>query len=68
LQAKLLVVQGSADDNVHLENSITLLDAFVKAGIQVDYFLYPGARHGVRGVAAQRHLDHKMLDFWERAL
>ena len=68
LQAKLLVIQGSSDDNVHLANSIALLDALVKRGKQVDYFLYPGARHGVGGIAAQRHLDHKMLDFWERTL
>ncbi|MBD5635546.1 MAG: S9 family peptidase [Candidatus Eremiobacteraeota bacterium] len=68
LRAKLLVVQGSADDNVHLSNSLALVDAFVKNGKQVEYFIYPGASHGVRGVAAQRHLYHKMFDFWKRTL
>ncbi|HTJ27730.1 MAG TPA: DPP IV N-terminal domain-containing protein [Candidatus Limnocylindria bacterium] len=68
LHSQLLLLQGSSDDNVHLMNTITLLNAFVRAGKQVDYFVYPGARHGVRGIAATRHLETKMLDWWERTL
>jgi dipeptidyl-peptidase-4 len=68
LRARLLVIQGSSDDNVHLMNSIALLRAFIDAGKQVDYFLYPGARHGVTGVPAQRNLYTRMLDWWETTL
>ncbi len=68
LRSKLLVVQGSADDNVHLENSVQLLDAFIRSGKQVDYLLIPGARHGPTTVAARRYLNHKMLDFWQSTL
>jgi dipeptidyl-peptidase 4 len=68
LRGRLLLLQGSGDDNVHLSNSIRLLDAFVRAGRQVDYFVYPGAQHGVRGIAATRHLDAKMLQWWEATL
>jgi dipeptidyl-peptidase-4 len=68
LRARLLMVQGSADDNVHLSNSVKLLDAFVRAGRQVDYFVYPGARHGLDGIAANRNLDAKMLRWWETNL
>ena len=68
LRASLLVMQGSADDNVHLANSVTLLQAFVRAGKQVDYMLYPGGRHGIAGIAPQRNVFTKMLDFWERTL
>lgn len=68
LRAKLLVVQGSADDNVHLENSVQLLNAFIRNGKQVDYFLIPGARHGPTAIDARRNLQHKMLDFWETTL
>jgi dipeptidyl-peptidase-4 len=68
LQAKLLIMQGSSDDNVHLMNSVSLLQAFIDAGKQVSYFLFPGARHGVAGVAAQRELYEKMLLWWERTL
>lgn len=68
LRAQLLVLQGSSDDNVHLANSMALLAAAVKAGKQVDYFVFPGARHGPRGTASQRYLDMKMLDWWQRTL
>jgi dipeptidyl-peptidase-4 len=68
LRAHLLVLQGSSDDNVHLMNSMTLLSAFVRAGKQVDYFVFPGARHGPRGAANTRYLYTKMLDWWQRTL
>jgi dipeptidyl-peptidase-4 len=68
LEAHLLIIQGSSDDNVHLMNSISLLEAFIDAGKQVDYFVYPGARHGVSGVPALRNLYTKMLLWWQRTL
>jgi dipeptidyl-peptidase-4 len=68
LRAHLLVLQGSSDDNVHLMNSMTLLSDFVKAGKQVDYFVFPGARHGPRGAANTRYLYTKMLQWWQRTL
>jgi dipeptidyl-peptidase-4 len=68
LTASLLLMQGSSDDNVHLMNSIALLRAFVDAGKQVNYFLFPGARHGVTGIPAQRNLYARMLSWWEHTL
>lgn len=68
LDSQLLIIQGSSDDNVHLMNSISLLEAFIRAGKQVDYFLYPGARHGVTGVPAERNLYARMLRWWEETL
>jgi len=41
LRSRLLIMQGSADDNVHVMNSIALLQAFIRRGKQVDYFLFP---------------------------
>ena len=68
LRAQLLIVQGTSDDNVHLMNSLSLVNAFVTSGRHVDYFPYPGARHGVRGIAAERDLDMRMLDWWNETL
>ncbi len=68
LRSKLLIMQGSSDDNVHVMNSISLLEAFIKAGKQVEYFLFPGARHGVAGIPARRNLYTRMLDWWETTL
>jgi dipeptidyl-peptidase-4 len=68
LNSQLLIIQGSSDDNVHMMNGVALLNAFITAGKRVDYFLYPGARHGVRSIAQRRHLAQQMLDWWERTL
>lgn len=68
LDSQLLIIQGSSDDNVHLMNSVSLLEAFIQAGKQVHYFLYPGARHGVTGVPAERNLYARMLLWWEQTL
>ena len=68
LKAKLLLLQGTSDDNVHLMNSISLIEAFMKAGKHVDYYVYPGARHGPTGTPANRDRLNRMLDWWEATL
>lgn len=68
LRGELLLIHGSSDDNVHLMNSFELVKGFIAAGKSVDYFVYPGARHGVTGIAAQRNLDERMLTWWKRTL
>jgi dipeptidyl-peptidase-4 len=68
LQGSLLILQGTSDDNVHLMNSLSLLDAFMRAGKHVDYFVYPGERHGPRKIAHRRDVYSRMLDWWERTL
>lgn len=64
----LLILQGTADDNVHLMNSLSLLDAFMRAQKQVNYFVYPGERHGPRKIMHRRDLYSRMLDWWRRTL
>lgn len=68
LKGSLLILQGTSDDNVHLMNSLALLDAFMKAGKQVEYFVYPGERHGPRKIMHRRDLYIRMLEWWERTL
>lgn len=68
LQGDLLLLAGSADDNVHIMNTFSLARAFIAKGKHIDMFLYPEARHGVHGVAAQRDLYARELDWWEREL
>jgi dipeptidyl-peptidase-4 len=68
LRSRLLVIQGSADDNVHLTNSVSLLDALIAKGRMVDYMLYPNAQHGPRRIDQRRDLDRRMLEWWDRTL
>ena len=50
----LQLVHGTADDNVHMQNSIQLLSALQDNGKEVEFMLYPGGRHGW-GAAKGRH-------------
>lgn len=47
LQGRLLLVWGELDDNVHPLSSMRLLDAFIRAGKDVDILVVPGADHFV---------------------
>ncbi|HAN77868.1 MAG TPA: S9 family peptidase [Bacteroidales bacterium] len=63
LKGKLLLVHGSADDNVHVQNSMEMSEALVQAGKQFDYFIYTNRNHGIYGGKTRMHLYTKMLDF-----
>jgi len=49
LESPLLIIHGTADDNVHSQNTVQMIDALEKAGKQFDMRLYPGTRHGIAG-------------------
>jgi len=59
----LLLVHGSADDNVHMQNSVHMLDALVKATRPVEFMLYPRKNHGILGKDARTHLFEKITSF-----
>ena len=64
LQGRLLVIHGAEDNTVVWQNSIEFIDACIKAGKQVDYFIYPHHEHNVRGYD-RIHLYEKMFDYYE---
>lgn len=68
LHGRLLLVHGSADDNVHPQNMLAFADALIGAGIPFDMMVYPGRNHGISDLAARNHLFHLMLDFWKKRL
>jgi dipeptidyl-peptidase-4 len=68
LRGELLLVHGTSDDNVHLQNSIQLIDALTKAGRQFRLMLYPNKTHSINGAATRTHLYHMMEDHWRDVL
>lgn len=63
LTGPLLLVHGSADDNVHYQNSMEMVNALVSANKSFDFFAYPDRNHGIYGGNTRLHLFNMMMDF-----
>jgi dipeptidyl-peptidase-4 len=63
LKGKYLLVHGTADDNVHFQNSVEMVNALVKANKQFDVFFYPDKNHGIYGGNTRLHLYTMMTDY-----
>nr|WP_321523485.1 S9 family peptidase [uncultured Macellibacteroides sp.] len=63
LQGKLLLIHGSADDNVHFQNSMEYAEALVQANKQFDMQVYKDRNHSIYGGNTRFHLYTKMSDF-----
>jgi dipeptidyl-peptidase-4 len=63
LKGKYLLIHGSADDNVHYQNTMEMVDAMVAANKQFDLFIYPNKNHGIYGGNTRNHLFQMMLDY-----
>lgn len=68
LKGKFLLVHGSADDNVHVQNSMRLIEALVQANKQFDWRIYPDKNHGIRGGNTSLHLYTLLTDFIKKNL
>jgi dipeptidyl-peptidase-4 len=68
LKGRLLLVHGTSDDNVHMQNSIQFIDAMINAERPFDLQIYPGKTHGIAGPQARTHLFDRMLWQWEQYL
>lgn len=63
LKGKFLLVHGSADDNVHVQNTMRLVEALVQANKQFDWRIYPDKNHGIYGGNTRLHLYTLMTNF-----
>ncbi len=69
LEGNYLLVHGSGDDNVHVQNSMRMINALVKANKQFDMAIYPDRAHGIyRGKNTRLHLYKKMTTFIQENL
>ncbi|MEC7264032.1 MAG: DPP IV N-terminal domain-containing protein [Bacteroidota bacterium] len=63
LKGKYLLVHGSGDDNVHVQNSMRMIEALVQANKQFDWAIYPDKNHGIYGGNTRLHLFTKLTNF-----
>ena len=68
LRAKLLIIHGTGDDNVHLQNTMKFLDALIQAGRPYELQIQPGQSHGFGGEAANKFVAQQLVDFFQRSL
>ena len=69
LQGDYLLIHGTGDDNVHVQNSMRMVDALVEANKQFEYFAYPDRAHGIsKGKNTRYHLFQKMTTFIHNSL
>ena len=68
LKGNLLMIHGTADDNVHFQNAVALEDAFIKANKQFSTFFYPNRNHGIYGGVTRLHLYRMMTDYFVKNL
>ncbi len=68
LKGNLLLIHGTADDNVHVQNSMQMIEALVQANKQFDWAIYPDKNHGIYGGKTRIQLYNKMTTFVKEKL
>lgn len=68
IKGRMLLVHGTADDNVHVQNSMELAEAMVQGNVQFEMMIYTNRNHGIRGGNTTMHLYKMKTDFLKREL
>lgn len=64
----VLIMHGTADDNVHLMNTIQYVSSLQSNGKVCDMLLFPNMNHSIYGCGARELVYKKMLDFFDSKL
>jgi dipeptidyl-peptidase-4 len=68
LHGDLLEVHGTSDDNVHMQNTMQMINSFINSERQFDLLIYPRKTHGISGQTARTHLFTAIRDHFRRTL
>ena len=68
LKGRLLLAQGTGDDNVHMENMVQYVQKLIEAGIPYDLQIYPRKTHSITGPDVRTHLYNRILAHFEEYL
>lgn len=63
LKGNFLLIHGSADDNVHVQNTMRMVEALIQANKQFEWMIYPDNDHGIYGGNTRLHLYTKMTNY-----
>lgn len=68
LKGRLLLVHGTGDDNVHMENTVQFVQKLIEAQIPYDLQIYPRKTHSIAGPDVRTHLYTRILAQFEQYL
>lgn len=68
LACPLLIMSGTADDNVHMFNTMQYVSALQTAGILCDMFIFPNMNHSINGCNSRAVVYARMLEFFNSKL
>jgi dipeptidyl-peptidase-4 len=68
VQGTVLVVHGSADDNVHPQNTFELTEQWVQQGHEFDMAVYTNRNHSIFGGNTRNHLYNKLFRYLQKNL
>ncbi|NRD21698.1 S9 family peptidase [Winogradskyella litoriviva] len=68
LKGDFLLIHGSGDDNVHVQNTMRMVEALIQADKQFEWMIYPDKNHGIYGGNTRLHLYKKMTNFIHETL
>lgn len=68
LACPLLIMYGTADDNVHPANSLQFVSRLQSEGLLCDMFVFPNMNHSINGCDARSVVWARMFDFFNRNL
>ncbi len=63
LKGKFLIIHGSGDDNVHVQNTMRMVEELIQEDKQFEWMIYPDKNHGIYGGNTRHHLYTKMTNF-----
>jgi dipeptidyl-peptidase-4 len=63
IKGNYLIIHGTADDNVHFQNTVEMVNAMVQKNIPFDSEIYPNKNHGISGGKTRLHLYDKMTRY-----
>lgn len=63
LKGDFLLIHGTGDDNVHVQNTMRMVEALIQADKQFEWMIYPDKNHGIYGGNTRLHLYKKMTNF-----
>ena len=66
-RTRLLLIHGTADDNVHFQNTVEMTRALNRCGKQYDMMVYPDQNHSMQPDYT-RQIRQRMISFVERNL